>query len=71
LEDVAIIMHLDELDPVGGRAASGRHRRRLERFAITGLIAANPRKAVSLGDDGSSGHDVGKGSRYQPRRRAQ
>jgi hypothetical protein len=39
--------------------------------AITGLIAANPRKAVSLGDDGSSGHDVGKGSRYQPRRRAQ
>ena len=32
LEDVAIVMDLHELAPVGGRAAGRRHRRRLERF---------------------------------------
>jgi hypothetical protein len=33
LNDVAIVMDLHELAPVGGRATSGRHRWRLERFA--------------------------------------
>jgi hypothetical protein len=33
LEDVAIVMDLHELAPVGGRATSGRHWWRLERFA--------------------------------------
>ena len=33
LKDVAIVMDLHELAPVGGRATSGRHRWRLERFA--------------------------------------
>jgi hypothetical protein len=33
LKDVAIVMHLHELAPVGRQARSGRHRRRLERFA--------------------------------------
>ena len=33
LKDVAIVMRLDELAPVGGRATSGRHRRWLEWFA--------------------------------------
>ena len=33
LKDVAIIRDLDELAPVGGRAAGGRDRRRFERFA--------------------------------------
>ena len=32
MKDVAIVMGLDELAPVGGRATSGRERRRLERF---------------------------------------
>jgi len=33
LKDVAIVMDLHEFAPVGGRATSGRHRWRLERFA--------------------------------------
>ena len=33
MKDVAIVMDLHELAPVGGRATSGRHRRRFERFA--------------------------------------
>jgi len=33
LKDVAIVMDLHELAPVGGRATSGRHRWWLERFA--------------------------------------
>ena len=33
LKDVAIVMDLHELAPVGGRATSGRHWWRLERFA--------------------------------------
>jgi hypothetical protein len=33
LKDVAIVMDLHELAPVGGRATSGRDRWRLERFA--------------------------------------
>ena len=33
LKDVAIVMDLHELAPVGGRATSGRQRWRLERFA--------------------------------------
>jgi hypothetical protein len=33
LKDVAVVMDLHELAPVGGRPASGRDRRRLERFA--------------------------------------
>jgi len=33
LKDVAIVMDLHELAPVGGRVTSGRHRWRLERFA--------------------------------------
>jgi len=33
LEDVAIVMKLHEFAPVGGRPASGRDRRRFERFA--------------------------------------
>jgi len=33
LEDVAVVMDLDELAPVGGWATSGRHRWWLERFA--------------------------------------
>jgi hypothetical protein len=32
LEDVAVVMGLDELAPVGRRAAGGRHWRRLEWF---------------------------------------
>jgi hypothetical protein len=30
LKDVAVVVDLDELAPVGGRAARGRHRRRFE-----------------------------------------
>jgi len=33
LKDVAVVVDLDELAPVGGRAARGRHRWRFERFA--------------------------------------
>ena len=33
LKDVAVVMRLDELAPVGGRPASGRDGRRFERFA--------------------------------------
>ena len=33
LKDVAVVVHLHELAPVGGRPASGRDRRRFERFA--------------------------------------
>ena len=33
MEDVAIVMKLHEFAPVGGRPASGRDRRRFERFA--------------------------------------
>jgi hypothetical protein len=33
LKDVVIVMDLHELAPVGGRATSGRHWWRLERFA--------------------------------------
>jgi hypothetical protein len=33
LNRFAVVMRLDELAPVGGRAASGRHRWWLERFA--------------------------------------
>ena len=33
LKDVAIVVGLHELTPVGGRATSGRHRWRLKRFA--------------------------------------
>ena len=33
LKDIAIVMDLHELAPVGGRATSGRHWWRLERFA--------------------------------------
>ena len=36
LKDVAVVMRLDELAPVGGRPASGRDRRRFERFAEVG-----------------------------------
>ena len=36
LKDVAIFMDLDELGPVGGPAAGGRHWRRFERFAQVG-----------------------------------
>jgi hypothetical protein len=36
LEDVAVVMRLDELAPVGGRPASGRDRRRFERFTEAG-----------------------------------
>ena len=32
LKDVAIVMDLHEIGPVGGRTTSGRHRRRFERF---------------------------------------
>ena len=32
LEDIAGVMDLDELTPVGGRPARGRDRRQLERF---------------------------------------
>jgi len=33
LKDVAVVMDLDELFPVGGRPGSWRDRRRFERFA--------------------------------------
>jgi hypothetical protein len=33
LKDVAVVMDLHDLAPVGGRATSGRDGRRLERFA--------------------------------------
>jgi hypothetical protein len=33
LKDVAVVMHLHEFAPVGGRPTSGRDRRRFERFA--------------------------------------
>ena len=36
LKDVAVVVHLHELAPVGGRPASGRDRRRFERFAEMG-----------------------------------
>ena len=36
LKDVAVVMRLDELAPVGGRPASGRDGRRFERFAEVG-----------------------------------
>ena len=36
LKDVAVVMRLDELAPVGGRPASGRERRWFERFAEVG-----------------------------------
>ena len=36
LKDVAVVVHLHELSPVGGRPASGRERRRFKRFAEVG-----------------------------------
>jgi hypothetical protein len=33
LKDVAVVVDLDELAPVGGRATRGRHRRRFKQFA--------------------------------------
>jgi elongation factor G len=36
LNRFAVVMSLDKLAPVGGRAAGGRHRRRFERFAQVG-----------------------------------
>ena len=36
LEDVALVVDLDELAPVGRRATSQRHERRLKRFAKIG-----------------------------------
>ena len=41
LEDVAFVVDLDELVPVGGRATSGRHGRRFERFAKMGQDLPN------------------------------
>jgi len=44
LEDVAVVVDLDELAPVGGRATSGRHRWWLERFAeVRENLADGPR----------------------------
>ena len=36
LKDIAVVVGLDELAPVGGRPASGRERRWFERFAEVG-----------------------------------
>ena len=41
LEDVAFVVDLDELVPVGGRATSRRHGRRFERFATMGQDLPN------------------------------
>jgi hypothetical protein len=44
LKDVALVMRLDELSPISGRPAGGRHRRRFERFAHVGEdLAEGPR----------------------------
>jgi hypothetical protein len=49
LKDVAIIVHLHELAPVGGRATSWRDRRRFEWFAqVREDLADRPR----FGDEG-------------------
>ena len=48
LNDIAIVMRLDELAPVGGRATSGRHRWRLEWFAE---VCENLPDRSRLGDE--------------------
>jgi hypothetical protein len=50
LKDVAVIVDLHELAPVGGRAACGRDRRRFERFAE---VCENPADRSRLGDEGN------------------
>ncbi len=42
LKDVAVVVHLHDLAPVGGQPASGRDRRRFERFAARRGIALLP-----------------------------
>ena len=52
LKDVAVVVHLHEFAPVGGRPASGRDRRRFERFAARRGIALLPDVADRQSRDG-------------------
>ena len=50
LKDVAVVMDLLELVPVGGRATSGRDGRRFERFAQVGEDRRTAEDATGLPD---------------------
>ena len=50
LEECPIVMDLHDLAPVGGRAASGRHRRRLERFATSQSQRSSARASADVDD---------------------
>ena len=74
--DVAIVMDLHELAPVGGRATSGRHRWRLERFAkmredfLDRPRLADRKSAATGGCQGAKARDgfalVKQSEGYQP-----
>ncbi len=66
LKDIAIVMHLDKFVPVGGWAASGRDRRRFERFAeMCQDLPNRPRlwcKEMSRMSPPQAGHSSGNSS---------
>ena len=66
LNDVAIVMDLHELAPVDGRATSGRHRWRLERFAkcvrIFRIGPGSVMNAISRMSPPQFGHSSGNSS---------
>ena len=66
LKDVAVVMDLDELAPVGGWAAGGRDGRRCERFTQVGEnLPDRPRlwcNAISRMSPPHAGHSGGNSS---------